>query len=705
MEKRPITVSLSTSSVTLRPGKQSAEFEVNVRNDSDRQAQFELEVVAPGSTRAAAQWYRLFPEVSVAKPPGDETNFQVQVFDTPLPNFVGTVTLTIRVTSPQIEGETRKVLRLAIEPGVATTPLSLRLIPAQVQTYPRQLTDLAIEVRNLTQSPIEVLLRCLNLTPSWLINGAERRILLNPGSDQSVTFQCQPPAVTQAPSQTYPFWIEASIQGQAIARSEGTVAVLPIGFIKFEVTPEAQTIPKAKFWWLQWKKNDAVVEVVLENLSNVRQLLQVETQAKPQNRCQWEPSINVVLGLGEATRLPISVRAKRPWFGLDKTVQLSVTPRAQSVDVDPETQTVQLQVRPIIPLWIALLLAALFSLLLLLLPRSEPAHLSFVNSVRISHDGGSVVSGSEDCTIRRWLIDHDRLKPEGKIDTIPAKACNPLVKSTGILATAEHPFRVLAFDPEFNDRVTAGLANGTIQTWNVATRTLVDDLQDARGDRVFALAFKDTQTLYSGHAGGKIRVWQRTNTGKFQQTGKPLELSPDRNYQVRALTVSPDRTLLVSAGSRRTLVLWNLSTPNAPPKVIAQSGGQNDYIWDAVFIPGTTQLATSDSDGVITFWQIPECQATANCPTQQWQTGTAERKAGIRSIQLSPDGRQLVSGDDDGQVILWTFKTAGNLATPPDRRLLYRHQKQINTVDLLKTRQTLVVSGSDDNQVNLYEIR
>lgn len=706
MENRPITVSLSTTSVTLRPGKQSAEFEVNVRNDSDRQAQFELEILAPGSTRTAAQWYRLFPEVSVAKPPGDETNFQVQVFDSPLPNFLGTVTLTIRVTSPQLAGETRKVLRLAIEPGIATTPIALRLIPAQIQTYPRQMVEITVEVRSLSQSPIEVLLRCVNLTPSWLVNGAERRVLLNPASDHSVSFQCQPPVVTQAQSQSYPFWIEALVQGQTIARTDGAVDVLPIGFIKFEVTPEQQTIPKERFWWLQWKKNAAAFEVLLENLSNVSQLLRLDIQAKPQNQCEWEPSIDAVLGLGEAARLPIAVRAKRPWFGLDQTVQLSVTPRAQSVDVDPESHTLQLRVRPIIPIWMALLLAALLSLLLLFLPRSEPAHLSFVNSVRISRDGSSIVSGSEDCTIRRWLIDRNHLEPEGKINSIPANACNQSVKPKGILATAEHPIRVLAFDPRFNDRVTAGLANGTIQIWNVATRTSVDDLQDTRNDRVFALAFTaDAQTLYSGHAGGKIHIWQRTAAGKFQRIPKPLELSSDRNYQVRALALSPDGKLLVSAGSRKTLVFWNLAAPDAPPKIITQSGGTNDYIWDAAFIPGTNQLATADSDGVLTFWQVEQCQTT-NCRPQQWQPGIADRKAGIRSIQLTSDGRQLVSGDDDGQVILWTFTAVGNLEPPPDRKLLYQHQKKINTVDLLKTGQgTLVVSGSDDNQVNLYQIR
>lgn len=720
MEKRLITVSLSTASVTLQPGKQSAEFEVIVRNDSDRQAQFELEVLAPASTRKPSEWYRLFPEVSVAKPPGDETRFQVQVFDTPLLNFVGTVTLTIRVTSPQLSDEARRVLRMTIAPGAATAPASLRLIPAQLQTYPRQVVDISVYVRSLSQHPIEVSLRCMGLTPSWLINGNERRIVVNPGSDEPVLFQCQPPAVTQVPSQAYPFWIEASVQGQAIARSDGEVIVSPVGFVKFAVTPEQQSIPSRKIWLPQWSNQTAIVEASLENLSNVHQMLRLDMQATPQKRCEYEPAIDAVLGLGETTRLPLAIQVKRPWFGWMKTVQLAITPVIKSspaVEIDPTSQTVQIQLRPLIPLWIVIVLAALLGLLWLLLPRPEPAHVRSVSSVRISRDGNSVVSGSEDCTIRRWLIDHDRLKPEGNLDTIPANACNQSFQRPGVLAAAEHPFRVLAFDPRFNDRVTAGLSNGTIQTWNVATRTQVNDLQETKGDHVFALAFsEDAQTLYSGHAGGAIQVWQRRGE-KFQK-GRSLKLSPDRYYQVRALALSPDGTSLISAGSRRTLVLWSLTAPDSPPKLIApvngsaQSGGDEEYIWDIVFIPKTNQLATADSDGTITFWNLGQCNAvtsstlSVSCPTQSLPASTAGRKTGIRSIQVSQDGRRIVSGDDAGQVILWSFTAAGNLATPPERRVLDQRQDKINTVDLLETSQgTLVVGGGDDKQVKLYPIR
>lgn len=102
-----ISASLSTQSLIFRPTQPPASFEVTVNNDSDRFANFQLEIEAAGEKRSSEyRWYRLEPEVAAAQPPGSSTKFQVFIFNTPISGFVGTVNLTVKVFSPQLGQET-----------------------------------------------------------------------------------------------------------------------------------------------------------------------------------------------------------------------------------------------------------------------------------------------------------------------------------------------------------------------------------------------------------------------------------------------------------------------------------------------------------------------------------------------------------------------------------------------------------------------
>lgn len=129
MASHEIDASLTTQNLTFRPGGGPVSFGVAVVNRSDRFVAFQLEVLAAGASRESS-WYRLTPEVSEAKPPGDRTDFQIEIYETPLPQFVGTVNLTVRVFSPQLSEERRLLLRLTLEAGDGPTLLRVDL-PSQ----------------------------------------------------------------------------------------------------------------------------------------------------------------------------------------------------------------------------------------------------------------------------------------------------------------------------------------------------------------------------------------------------------------------------------------------------------------------------------------------------------------------------------------------------------------------------------------------
>ncbi|NJO78509.1 MAG: hypothetical protein HC827_08250 [Cyanobacteria bacterium RM1_2_2] len=732
--KSLIAVDLPVRRITFCPDQGSVSFPVIVRNDSRRMVQFRLEVIAAGADpNSQIDWCQPSPEVSAAIPYGDETTFKIEIFNTPIPNFTGDIRLTIKVFSPELSGEVRRDLTLTIEPSANQDLFSIRLLSPFVQVYPCNPTDLWVQVHNFSTHPIEVLLRLSGIPNAWLPHHAERRQLLDPQATVEVSFQCQPPAVKQALSQIYPFRVDGFSSDQKTSWAEGSLQVLPIGFIKFAITPQQQSIP---IRWQDWQSRSAQFQATFENVSNLVQFVTFSLKGRDYQRCICEVPEATELGLAAFSHLPFEIRAKRPWVGLAKTLHLEAVAESQSfhaVDIEPISQPIQLRVSPVIPLWLLLaLLSLLAALFALLLQPSPIGHTDFVNVVRFSSDGLSAVSGSDDCTIRRWTVQANRLQPEGTFANPPAMTCNdePL-QPPGVLTFTNQTVFSLEFLPEFNDRIAAGLANGTIQIWDLPTRQRIVELRDAQDqteDRVFDLAFtKDARTLFSSHGSGKIRIWQRSSGESFSPDPTHiLKLSETQQqfvkYQVRAIALSPDDQQLVSAGSKNTLALWNWRTADPIPRLLLPQASEEDYIWDATFAPDSKTLATSDSQGFITLWDLEGCpisdspdiapkldSAMSACPWRRWRAVQKEGSIAVRSIKFNADGNYIVSADDDGKVTLWNIEdihsTAEFSTVALTGKTLITSSEKISTVDLLDTdKDLLVLSGGDDRQVRLEQI-
>lgn len=736
MENRIINASLSTQNITFKPGGLPAAFDLTVINGSEQFAAFQLEVLAAGASRSSgSQWYRLSPEVAAAKPPGGVTQFTIEIFDTPLPAFVGAINLTVRIFSPQLREERKLLVRLLIEPGVTPTLLSVELPIRRIQVYPRNPVDIPVRVRNLSPQSVDAVLRFEGLDPSWIINSAERRLLLDPGSQVETTFQCQPPVATKAPSQDYSLIVKATSRDGTEAQAEGILEVLPIGFVEFTIMPQKQTIPSSGGWWPDWKSDSASFQLLFKNTSNVYQQVNVELQGRDRRKCTY----NVIpedadASLGETTKVLLNVSTKRPLFGLRKTLWLEVKALLSDSrlgSTDPSSQAIELQVLPIIPLWLVLaLLALLLALLLWLLFKPEYiGHTDIVNSVHFSGDASSVVSGSDDCTIRHWSVDGNQLKWKGMAKSPVAPACNgkPL-NSKGLLAVTDKPVRTLQFIPKDNDRIAAGLESGEIQLWNVRTRDIeskLKDNNDKTNDRVFALVFtSDSRNLFSGHGSGKVRLWQRPAPGaNFKPDPRVIPLGKELKYPIRALALSDDETILVTAGNyKRVMVLLNPTKPETTPRQLSLSQsqgdlarllnrGDGDYVWSVAFAPKSHILATSDSDGFIAIWNLDRCQNNTQgqedkCnPSDHWRV---KAQNSVRSIAFDTDGNSLVSGGDDGQIVVWPLTSDKKLdkVKAVNGIVINEGHSQINSIAVTKDVQgPIVVSGNNDSQVKVYRLK
>lgn len=740
MEHNSINASLSTQSLTFRPGTNPASFTVTVNNDSSQFASFQVDITAAGEQRNTEyRWYKLEPELAATKPPGSSTEFQVFILNTPIPGFVGAVDLKVRIFSPQLGQERRLMLRLIIERDNQPTVLSVELPVRAFQVYPRNTLDVPVRVRNLSQQTTNATLRFVGVDSSWLNGNVERQFPLEPGGYAEVTFQCQPPSVVQSPSQNYPFTIEATSNNGYPASAAGNIEVLPVGFVEFHVTQNCQKIPSQSAWLPKLKSDTAAFELVFKNASNLYQEVNVNVQGRDWRKCTYNTIPETAnLHLGETSQVILNVKTNRPWLGIGKTLLLEA--KADLLDqrlgtTDPATQTLELESLPIIPLWLQLAILGLIALLLaLLLMRSPVMHTRTVNSVAFSGNALLALSGSDDCTLRLWDIkNRESLQPADKYNQRPV-ACDRRQEPQGLLAITDDAVQVSRFMPVENNRVAIGLDNGVIELRDVPSGEETEKLQDlqdpkARGDRVFDLAFtKNSLYLFSGYGSGKLRLWSRTSVNnKFQVQPAVINLQTQLNlsgFQIRALTLSPDDQTLVIAGNFKRFLLgsWNPNQvdnkqQNLSVQTLAKIDartGNTDYVWGVDFAPNSTAkiLATSDSAGYITIWNLSQCQTVKNAtqntipevdcpPIDSWQVMS---KTPVRTLKFSDDGNLLVSGGDDGRVIAWYLTSEYKLdrTKAATGQTIYQSPKGIRSVDL---QNNMILSGDENHQVKLHRIK
>ena len=741
MISHAIDASLTTKSLTFRPGGPPATFGIVVINRSEQFAAFELKILAAAFS-GDSSWYRLSPEVSAAKPPGDRTDFQVEILESPIPHFVGTVNLTIKISSPQLATERRLVLPLTLEAGDGPPLVSVDLPIRRLQVYPRNVVDIPVRVQNLGLRPAEIILHLKDLEPTWVIGTTERRLRLETGRHEEITFQCQPPRASHAPSQDYLFTVTVRNKEGATASAEGILEVLPVGFVQFEAQPSQQRLPAQGGWLPKESSDTATFQLRFQNASNLLQQVAIEMQGKDCQLCQFKLNpVDPNLPLGEETPVALSIKTKRPWIGRVKLLQFEVKAWLSDQrlgNTDPATQPLTLKVSPIVPTWLILALLALLSALLAILLQTSPSHLAAVNAVRFSGSSGRlplVLSGSDDCTIRSWTIAQMRfvgketLSPQGSLAEGSLQAACRDSKprlSQGLLAVLGQAVRTLELIPVNNSSVFAGLQNSEIQAWDVNTgkkQYVLKDRHNKTGDFALSLAFtEDASRLYSGYGSGTIREWQIPPSGQSRWNPNRLILPNRFLFQVWALALSPDRKMLVSAGQFKRLMLWNLAAAKKPvaTQILLSSEfgnqGQNDFFWSIAFAGRSHLLATADSDGYITLWNLDKCQeikpnnnvedSSSQLPQTRCEISDRWRasQANIRSIRFTPDGQRLVSAGDDGQIIAWTL--VGHKQDRTKKVIVDTVSSKIINIDLATNeRRTLIASGAEDSLVRLHLLK
>ena len=301
-------------------------------------------------------------------------------------------------------------------------------------------------------------------------------------------------------------------------------------------------------------------------------------------------------------------------------------------------------------------------------------HNSPVNSVDFSPEDSSylLASGGSDGTIRLWEWTDNQDPPE-----------------VTILARRSTPVRTVAFSPSGRELAVGG-EDGVVRVFDLLTRRVIHTL-DACSGIVTDLAFSaDGTTLASADNQTELCLWDMATGDQLNEPVSTLSI-PDPKYSFH-VTFNPDASY-VAAGFGYNAVLSNRDVPiYNNSKVLIQ---HTSAILDLAYNHEGSRFASASED-----WRIGYCYVDSlQCDTVLYLKA---HEGPVNSVAFSPDDKWLVSGGEDGTVLVWNAQfpyVSNSLAAP----ILYDRRYSVVGLAFSPDGKTLA-SSNWDGTIRLWNV-
>jgi WD40 repeat protein len=291
----------------------------------------------------------------------------------------------------------------------------------------------------------------------------------------------------------------------------------------------------------------------------------------------------------------------------------------------------------------------------------KEAHTNHVVGIAFSPDGKTLVSSSRDKTIRFWdvatgkrsrIIRHTEAFgpiawcPDGKTLAVLSDRDQVVIfydpetqKEKARLTGFTNRVFSLAFSPD--GQILATHEEGTKEAilWDMARREKLHTLKGHTGICDFHRQpfSPDGKLFVTGSADQTIRIWDVA-------TGKPVQILKGHDGAVySAVTFSPDGKTVVSGGNHdKTVRLWDV----ASGQLKATLEGHRAGVCFVNFLPdGRTVLSLTADHGEVKQWDVAQQKEKL---AFHWFSGLLSLPGYPCSMALSPDGRTLAVGTNDG---------------------------------------------------------
>ncbi len=278
-------------------------------------------------------------------------------------------------------------------------------------------------------------------------------------------------------------------------------------------------------------------------------------------------------------------------------------------------------------------------------------HSDSVWSVALSSEGQTLVSSSQDKTIKLWHLD------TGMLHTLTGH-------SEAVWSVAISP----------DGQIASGSSDNTIKLWNLNTGKLLHTLT-GHSAAVWSVAISPDGQIASGSSDNTIKLWN-LNTGKLLRT------LVGHSQAVRSIAISPDGQI-ASGSSDNTIKLWNLSSG----KLLQTFLGHTNRVISVALSPKGQLLASGSADKTIKIWHLSSGRLLHTLSrNSHW----------ANAVAISPDGR-IVAGGIGDMVKVWDLNTG---------ELLHKmsgHSSDITSICFSANGKQLV-SGSRDRTIKIWRL-